>query len=58
MLAAAKKAAKALHDYAKQEKILSRCLNHFGFKKLGLAASMAGYGRRRAPVRRRRRRLA
>jgi hypothetical protein len=43
---------------AKKTKIISTALNHAGLTNLAKHARMAGYGpRRRAPVRRRRRRV-
>ena len=35
------------HDFAKKEKLLSKGLSHFGFKKAAAHATLAGYGRRR-----------
>jgi hypothetical protein len=47
---------KKLNSFAKEKKIISSALDHFGFKKLGAHARLAGYGarrpRRKAPKRR------
>jgi len=47
LIAMAKKALKSAHDFAKKEKLVSRGLTHFGYKKLASHAALAGYGRRK-----------
>ena len=42
------------HQFAKKTRLLSRILNHYGHSGLSSMASMAGYGRRRRYMRRRR----
>ncbi len=45
-----------IHNYVKSNRIISRAASHLGYKKLGLLAHVAGYGRlRRKRVIRRRR---
>ena len=51
----AKKLLMKAHDFVKQEKYVSRALDHLGYKKAAGLARIAGYGRRRRVVRRRRR---
>jgi len=53
LVAKAKVLLKKAHDFVKQEKYVSRALDHFGHKKLAVAARLAGYGRRRRTRRRR-----
>jgi hypothetical protein len=47
-----KKGVSALHKYAKEQKVISKGLKHFGFKKAAGIASIAGYGKRRRRKRR------
>jgi len=55
LLTKAKKLVKIAHDFVKQEKYVSRALDHFGYKHAAVAARAMGYGKRRRVVRRRRR---
>jgi len=42
-----KKAFTKAHAFVKENKIASKGLTHFGFKKAAAHAALAGYGRRR-----------
>ena len=53
LVAKAKGLLKKAHDFVKQEKYISRALDHFGYKKAAAVARYAGYGRRRRTRRRR-----
>jgi hypothetical protein len=45
LIDSAKKLLSKAHDFAKKEKLLSKALNSFGYKKAAAHARMAGYGR-------------
>ena len=49
-----KKLASHAHKQAKEAKIISKTLTAAGFKTAGSIAAMAGYGRKKRVVRRRR----